>query len=1016
MRPAVILRWSAGLLTLTLGLTALAAHPATALPPTLNQIQQAIQNQNLDWDAASNSVWLKTWAEKDSLLGLLESKDLIPMESPCRLPDGFFKDLPDSFDWRNKGGKNYIGSVKDQGHCGSCWAFAGCGVVEALRKINGYSPCGVENLSEQFLVSCNVGVGQNLGCQGGYPDRTANFLQNTGTPDEACYPYKAKTLPCNLRCDDWQSRVRKISSWSYVRNGGSPTSQSVDSIRSAVYVSPQWITMYVYEDFYAYDGGVYEYATGDKQGGHAITLVGYNDVDSCFICKNSWGTDWGEKGYFRIGYSQVAGDVDFGKWTIAYDMDPEEDESVDDCHRYSVQNNFPYDWIPGSHLTMISADDEVVLVTPTFSVKYFCAQMQGPIGVSSNGWLGMHEFKRDDPWPDHYPIPSPEGPASMIAPLWTDLNPSLGGSVWTGDTGDGRFVVEYRHVIRKDTGDPETFEVVFFDPQVYPTMTGDAMILFQYQQHYPWNEYHTVGIENHEQTCGVQMCCDGAGEPIEPGMAILFTPVPYGDEHPAEAPWGLFLEVEEPWVNIYWDNPTHNSEGFELPFIDAVMLERDEVVIAELHGEPGEAMSYADRDPGPGPHTYAVYVRVGTQAGARAEEPITVPSRTAHATHDVGNVLFTVTDQGICGYTDAGQTEGIGFTYGSVIHSLVFIGSFWAGTDSLYALNRDYDNTDPYSDWRYRSSFGGRHRVPPDQEFRAAYDDAGHPYARGLRVEQSSRAWADPPYDDFVIVEYTLHNEGAETISGLYAGQFMDWDVSLSAPWTDQGATDPDERLVYMWHDETFPYVGIALLDTLPPHVVPAANLTLIHNPTYVYPQGCITDADRALFLSGGDPDHSVAASWQPDDWCAMASGGPYTLIPGDSVGIAFALLAGDDENDLRANVAAALIAYGWGASGVAETEASDWRLQLGTANPNPFARGTTIRYTLPRHERVRLAIFDATGRLVRTLREGGEDPGRHVVHWDARGPAGRPLPCGVYFCRLDAGGTRLHRQLVIVR
>ena len=76
--------------------------------------------------------------------------------------------------------------------------------------------------------------------------------------------------------------------------------------------------MAVYTDFYSYGSGVYSYAYGSLQGSHAILIVGYDDSGQYFSVKNSWGTGWGESGYFRIAYSQLTNQVGFGKWTIAY--------------------------------------------------------------------------------------------------------------------------------------------------------------------------------------------------------------------------------------------------------------------------------------------------------------------------------------------------------------------------------------------------------------------------------------------------------------------------------------------------------------------------------------------------------------------------------------------------------------------------------------------------------------------------------------------------------------------------
>jgi len=77
--------------------------------------------------------------------------------------------------------------------------------------------------------------------------------------------------------------------------------------------------MYVYNDFFSYRSGVYSYATGAYVGAHAVLVVGYDDVNECFIVKNSWGTGWGEAGYFKIAYSEVAGQSRFGYSALVYD-------------------------------------------------------------------------------------------------------------------------------------------------------------------------------------------------------------------------------------------------------------------------------------------------------------------------------------------------------------------------------------------------------------------------------------------------------------------------------------------------------------------------------------------------------------------------------------------------------------------------------------------------------------------------------------------------------------------------
>jgi hypothetical protein len=92
-------------------------------------------------------------------------------------------------------------------------------------------------------------------------------------------------------------------------------------------------------------------------------------------------------------------------------------------------------------------------------------------------------------------------------------------------------------------------------------------------------------------------------------------------------------------------------------------------------------------------------------------------------------------------------------------------------------------------------------------------------------------------------------------------------------------------------------------------------------------------------------------------------------------------------------------------------------RFALHPCRPNPFNPRTTIRYDLPRDAPVILAVYDLTGRRVRTLRDGAtETAGAHAVEWDGRDDGGRAVGSGVYVCRLTAGEERGVRRLVLVK
>ena len=207
--------------------------------------------------------------------------------------------LPTHFDWRQKDGYNWMTPVKNQRSCGSCVAFAAVGATEGQLKIQASNPSWNVDLSEQQLFSCGGGL-----CGWGwYISSALNRLRDYGTPDEACSPYQSGDgydRSCPTKCSDgsdWQSRAYKISGWNWI--GSSPS-----AIEAALMNGPLVAAFDVYTDFFYYGGGIYHHTWGSLEGGHAIVIVGYDSNEQYWIVKNSWG-NWGESGYFRIGFGEV---------------------------------------------------------------------------------------------------------------------------------------------------------------------------------------------------------------------------------------------------------------------------------------------------------------------------------------------------------------------------------------------------------------------------------------------------------------------------------------------------------------------------------------------------------------------------------------------------------------------------------------------------------------------------------------------------------------------------------------
>jgi len=213
--------------------------------------------------------------------------------------DPMASSLPAALDWCAQGGCT---PIKNQGQCGSCWAFATTGVVESSIVLHD----GVtRDLAEQYLVSCNT---QAWGCDGGsaafdyFVWRAPSLEPGAGAVYEPDFPYVAVDAPCNSP----YSHHEKLASWAYV--GGS--SPSVAAIKQAIYDhGPVWATVCAGSAFQRYRSGIFQTEESSScqpyYANHAVVLVGWDDgqgTNGVWLLRNSWGTAWGEGGTMRIAY------------------------------------------------------------------------------------------------------------------------------------------------------------------------------------------------------------------------------------------------------------------------------------------------------------------------------------------------------------------------------------------------------------------------------------------------------------------------------------------------------------------------------------------------------------------------------------------------------------------------------------------------------------------------------------------------------------------------------------------
>ncbi|MFZ4713251.1 MAG: C1 family peptidase [Bacteriovoracaceae bacterium] len=273
----------------------------------VQSIQKNIKDQGLQWTAKESIFTRLSIKEIKRLLGAETLKNTTLKQ------DYFPRAAEDSIDWRNVNGVNWLGPVMNQANCGSCVAFATVATLEGQVSVSSGQPWYHPAFSPQALFGCGGGK-----CDSGwFTSSGASYVAKNGVPDMACLPYTSgssgKDVACKSACGDIKSRSYKALT-TYSASG------AVSTVIAALKKGPLITQMNVYSDFVAYSGGIYKSTSSTQVGGHAISLVGYNATERYWIIRNSWGVEWGEKGFARISWDDKSGigSTNYG-FTIAKD-------------------------------------------------------------------------------------------------------------------------------------------------------------------------------------------------------------------------------------------------------------------------------------------------------------------------------------------------------------------------------------------------------------------------------------------------------------------------------------------------------------------------------------------------------------------------------------------------------------------------------------------------------------------------------------------------------------------------
>lgn len=278
----------------------------------VDRLNANLKKKNMTWRAGLTSMSEKTYSEKKDMFGgkvpelygveyYAGGIFVVPgsLNSSSAIEANRSNQFVSEWDWRNRHGRNWMTSVKNQGNCSSCWAFSAIGALEAYINLyyNRMLDC---NLAEQELMNCISGYGCN---HGGNTGVALNYVENNGIVDEECFNYIAADKNCSEKCNYPEEKIY-LENHYYINNslGENYIKQKLFKSPITMGIEPWWHAL-VLIGFKTVEVGDHIFIKTSSQS----TWVTINSTDhanligrTAWLLKNSYGTDWGDSGYVYV--------------------------------------------------------------------------------------------------------------------------------------------------------------------------------------------------------------------------------------------------------------------------------------------------------------------------------------------------------------------------------------------------------------------------------------------------------------------------------------------------------------------------------------------------------------------------------------------------------------------------------------------------------------------------------------------------------------------------------------------
>ncbi|HEY0899732.1 MAG TPA: S8 family serine peptidase, partial [Sphingobacteriaceae bacterium] len=353
----------------------------------------------------------------------------------------------------------------------------------------------------------------------------------------------------------------------------------------------------------------------------------------------------------------------------------------------------------------------------------------------------------------------------------------------------------------------------------------------------------------------------------------------------------------------------------------------------------------------------------------------------------INRVATTFTSNGRVGFSSPDASDGIGFSYKG--EDLLFEASLMIGNSPSRVSNNARGSSGAWDEHFVKQVRA--HRQNEDAGFfdgQSEFDDSGNPAALNLYIKHRMLSYPSAPDDKYVLVEYDIQNKNSAPLSNVYVGLFTDWDVDDDG--RDATRYDAANRMGYTFSKGgALPYAGVKILTPGSPSYYPL-SYQVQGDPLQ---NGGFSLAEKFTTLSSGVKATSLGDD-VPSGYDVMhvTGTGPHTIPANGSVRVAFALIGGDDLEDLGNSARAAQAKY----QSLILAPPVSAQLELKQNYPNPVRSATTIEFNIPQSGYVDLTLYNILGQRVRTLVNSTLEAGVYRVS-----PELSDLTNGLYFYKI---------------